>query len=202
MMTRSRAPLDEEFVEWLDQAVDSSDDDTEGPPVEEYAGWPQTTASSAEIDNLAELVVEDWDPFHLEYEEASSQCLLRVQEDMQDLSKNPLTGVHIDPVDTNRFVATMVTPSGGFFFFLLQCPGDYPMRPPSVRLINPDDGSFNANLQENGKVCLDILGTTDSSTWSPAHSIRERARRDPVSADGEAVISLAEAESKREVDKV
>ncbi|KAL1435241.1 hypothetical protein MTO96_011163 [Rhipicephalus appendiculatus] len=99
---------EEEFAPWVDMDVDSSDDETEGPPVEEYAGLPQTTASSAEIDNLTEIVLEDWDPFHLEYEEASSQCLLRVQEDMLDLSKNPLTGVYIDPVDTNRFVATMV----------------------------------------------------------------------------------------------
>ncbi|KAL1435242.1 hypothetical protein MTO96_011164 [Rhipicephalus appendiculatus] len=57
---------EEEFAPWVDMDVDSSDDETEGPPVEEYAGLPQTTASSAEIDNLTEIVLEDWDPFHLE----------------------------------------------------------------------------------------------------------------------------------------
>ncbi|KAL1484049.1 hypothetical protein MTO96_032800 [Rhipicephalus appendiculatus] len=89
---------------------------------------------------------------------------------------NPLPGVCIEPVDISRFHALMVGPSGtlyegAYFYFLLQCPRDYPMRPPRVRLMNPDVGSFHPNLHESGKVCLDILGTTDTFTWSPAHSI-------------------------------
>ncbi|KAH7935964.1 hypothetical protein HPB52_015836 [Rhipicephalus sanguineus] len=53
------------------------------------------------------------------------------------------------------------------------CPKDYPMRPPRVRLMNTDDGSvsFNPNLYKSGRVCLDILGTSDTLAWSPAHSI-------------------------------
>ncbi|KAL1452314.1 hypothetical protein MTO96_043848, partial [Rhipicephalus appendiculatus] len=120
------------------------------PPAEEDPNWPQTTASSAEVENSSELVLEDWDPVRFQKEDASPQCLLRIQEDMMDLLTNPLAGVCIEP-----------------------CPRDYPMRPPRVRLMNPpEDGILNPNLHGSGKVCLDILGTTDTSTWGPAHSIK------------------------------
>ncbi|KAL1435236.1 hypothetical protein MTO96_011158 [Rhipicephalus appendiculatus] len=47
------------------------------------------------------------------------------------------------------------------------------MRPPRVRLMNTDDQtvSFNPNLYDSGMVCLDILGTSDTFSWSPAFSI-------------------------------
>ncbi|KAL1435245.1 hypothetical protein MTO96_011167 [Rhipicephalus appendiculatus] len=175
LMTRSRAPLDEEFAPWLDTTGDSSDDETEDPSVQEYTSLQQTSASTEEIDKLSEI--DDWDPVRFEHEEASSQCLLRIQDDMLDLFENQLPGVCIQPMDISRFHVCMVGPSGtphegGCLYFLLQCPRDYPTRPPRVRLLNPDDGSCSPNLRESGKVCLDILGTTDASTWSPAHSIK------------------------------
>ncbi|KAL1435243.1 hypothetical protein MTO96_011165 [Rhipicephalus appendiculatus] len=138
-MARSRFPLDEE---WLDMAGDSSDDDTEGAPVEEPPWSPQTSASSGEMDKLSELVVQDWDPYCFMQEGASSQCLLRIQDDMLDLFENELPGVRIEAMDISRFLVLMVGPSGspyegGCLHFLLQCPPDYPTRPPRVRLMNP-----------------------------------------------------------------
>ncbi|KAL3194062.1 hypothetical protein MRX96_001967 [Rhipicephalus microplus] len=95
---------------------------------------------------------------------------------MMAFFENPLPGVHIYPLDIIRFQVWMEAPSGtphqgGIFEFLLQCPRDHPMRPPRVRLTNPDDGAINPNLRRSGKVCLDILGTTDTSTWSPTQGI-------------------------------
>lgn len=49
---------------------------------------------------------------------------------------------------------------GGFFYFLIRCPPDYPIRAPRVRLMTTGNGTvrFNPNLYKNGKVCLSILG--------------------------------------------
>ncbi|KAH7936238.1 ubiquitin-conjugating enzyme E2 Z [Rhipicephalus sanguineus] len=173
-------PLNEDFGSWMDTASDSSDNDDEldGPPVRETPEWPKTSVSSTETDKLSVLVLDGWDPVRFEHEELSSQGLLRLEDDLRDLFTNPLTGVYIETVTVGRFHVVVVGPSGtpyegGFFHFLMQCPKDYPMRPPRVRLMNTDDGSvsFNPNLYKSGKVCLDILGTSDTLAWSPAHSI-------------------------------
>jgi ubiquitin-conjugating enzyme E2 Z len=49
---------------------------------------------------------------------------------------------------------------GGFFYFVIRCPPDYPIRPPRVKLMTTGQGQvrFNPNLYKNGKVCLSILG--------------------------------------------
>ncbi|KAL1435234.1 hypothetical protein MTO96_011156 [Rhipicephalus appendiculatus] len=176
--------LDEDFGALVDTDSDSldgidTDDETEGPPVEEDTNWPLTTATSAEMKDLS-LVLDDWDPVRFELEQTSPQCLSRVLHDLMNLINNPLTGVYTTPVelDCTRIHALVVGPpgtpyEGGFFHFLMQCPPDYPMRPPRVRLMNTDDQtvSFNPNLYDSGMVCLDILGTSDTFSWSPAFSI-------------------------------
>jgi len=62
---------------------------------------------------------------------------------------------------------------GGFFYFLVWCPPDYPCVPPKVMLMTTGGGScrFNPNLYANGKVCLSILGTWSGPQWSPAQTI-------------------------------
>ncbi|XP_037275843.2 ubiquitin-conjugating enzyme E2 Z-like [Rhipicephalus microplus] len=172
-------PLIEDIAPWIDNAGDSSDtdDETGGTPVEEDPNIPQTTASSTEIDNVSELVQDDWDPTCFEHEGASAQCLLRIQDDMLDLFENPLPGVLIEAKDISRFYVAMVGPSGTTYegrllLFLLQCPPNYPTRSPRVRLLNNHGVSLGPKLCASGKVCLDILGTTDNCTWSPVHSVK------------------------------
>lgn len=62
---------------------------------------------------------------------------------------------------------------GGFFYFILRCPPDYPLSPPRVRLMTTGRGTvrFNPNLYQNGKVCLSILGTWSGPGWSSTQSI-------------------------------
>jgi len=62
---------------------------------------------------------------------------------------------------------------GGFFWFVLNCPDDYPNQPPKAKLMTTGGGGvrFNPNLYANGKVCLSILGTWQGPGWSPAQSL-------------------------------
>ncbi|KAL1435240.1 hypothetical protein MTO96_011162 [Rhipicephalus appendiculatus] len=186
---------EEEFAPWVDMEVDSSDDETDSLPEEEDPNWPQTTASSAEVEKSSELVLEDWDPCAFEKEEASPQCLLRIQDDMLDLEMNPLPGVCIQPMDISRFHVLMVGPSGTLcegddFYFLLQCPRDYPMRPPRVRLMNAGRWKLQSEPARKRQGVPRHSGHHGHVDVEPRAQHLQRARRDPVAADAAAVISL------------
>ncbi|KAH7956993.1 ubiquitin-conjugating enzyme E2 Z [Rhipicephalus sanguineus] len=121
-----------------------------------------------------------WEPTLCEYEETTPQCRLRAKRDIMDLLSDPPPGVYIAPAEHNITLidALVLGPAdtpyeGGFFHFLLQCPPDYPIKPPRVRLMNTGSGRvrFNPNLYECGKVCLSILGTWTGPAWSPAQCI-------------------------------
>ncbi|XP_046393356.1 ubiquitin-conjugating enzyme E2 Z-like isoform X2 [Ischnura elegans] len=62
---------------------------------------------------------------------------------------------------------------GGFFYFFIRVPPDYPLRPPRVKLMTTGAGTvrFNPNLYKCGKICLSILGTFAGPCWSPAQSL-------------------------------
>mmetsp|Transcript_15769 Transcript_15769/g.26347 ORF Transcript_15769/g.26347 Transcript_15769/m.26347 type:complete len:774 (+) Transcript_15769:104-2425(+) len=58
---------------------------------------------------------------------------------------------------------------GGFFYFTLIFPSNYPLSPPKVTLRTTGNGTvrFNPNLYSCGKVCLSILGTWSGPGWTP-----------------------------------
>lgn len=121
-----------------------------------------------------------WEPTPLEQGETTPQCRSRAKRDIMDLLTDPPPGVYIAPVEKNLTLmhAIVLGPAGtpyegGFFHFLLQCPPDYPIKPPRVRFMTTDAGRvrFNPNLYECGKVCLSILGTWSGPAWSPAQCI-------------------------------
>ena len=96
------------------------------------------------------------------------EAIRRIHRDLRDLIKHPLPGVVVSPdegqMDCVHALITgpFDTPyEGGFFHFLLFCPHDFPVSPPSVKLLTTGGGRvrFNPNLYQSGKVCLSILGT-------------------------------------------
>ncbi|KAH7963405.1 hypothetical protein HPB52_020967 [Rhipicephalus sanguineus] len=178
----AEGPAVSECLPLSDDAWGSSDADVQtwGPLVEEHPNCPDTAAGSEIDDKSSGRAWNYWDPLGYEDELASPYCVSRVLRDLLDLTKDPLTGVYIAAVehDITRFHVLMVGPSGtpyegGFFHFLVQCPPEYPMQPPRVRLMNTDDEtvSFNPNIYDSGRVCLDMLGTSNTPGWSPAYSI-------------------------------
>ncbi|KAH6920187.1 hypothetical protein HPB50_017619 [Hyalomma asiaticum] len=149
-----------------------------------YCNPSTTSATNPDTKSAAipsgDYAHENLDAIFFEHEEASPQCRLRVKRDIMELFSDPPPGVHIAPVEHSITVihALVLGPAdtpyeGGFFHFLVQCPPDYPMKPPHVRLMNTDAGrvSFNPNLYACGRVCLSILGTWTGPAWSPAQSL-------------------------------
>ena len=121
-----------------------------------------------------------WDPSELDGIIPTKECLKRIKADLTDLRRNPLPGIYCIPDDdiVTKSHALVVGPfdtpyEGGFFYFVINCPENYPHAPPRVKLMTTGGGSvrFNPNLYANGKVCLSILGTWSGPSWSSAQSL-------------------------------
>ncbi|XP_039290715.1 ubiquitin-conjugating enzyme E2 Z-like [Nilaparvata lugens] len=126
----------------------------------------------------------DWDPdrnkISFNNDTPPYTCTLRIKRDMMSIYDDPPPGLFVAPDEKDlTFIHALVTGTfdtpyeGGFFYFVLRCPPDYPIRPPLVKLMTTGAGKvrFNPNLYKSGKVCLSILGTWSGPAWSPAQTL-------------------------------
>lgn len=129
----------------------------------------------------------DWDPLPPNRSRTRStertptpQCIVRIKRDMMSIYNEPPPGLFVVPDERDiTLIHALITGSfdtpyeGGFFYFLVRCPPDYPICPPKVKLMTTGGGSvrFNPNLYKCGKVCLSILGTWTGPSWSPAQTL-------------------------------
>ena len=107
--------------------------------------------------------------------------ITRLLRDVKHVIKNPLTdnGIYYthDDEDLLKGYALIIGPSdtpyfGGFFFFELNYPTDYPHSPPLVKYCtNGDNIRFNPNLYTTGKVCISILNTWRGEQWTSCQTI-------------------------------
>ncbi|CAF0922475.1 unnamed protein product [Adineta ricciae] len=141
------------------------------------------SATSTAMEDVSSIMRNPWDPFHCadwDMQQPSATCLARIKRDIWSVFKDPPPGMFIAPDSENitKIHALIVGPfdtpyEGGFFYFLIRCPPDYPIRAPRCRLMTTGNNTvrFNPNLYRNGKVCLSILGTWSGPSWSPAQCI-------------------------------
>jgi len=94
-------------------------------------------------------------------------CIILFHRDMMSIYNEPPPGLFVVPDEKDiTIIHALITGSfdtpyeGGFFYFLIRCPSDYPIRPPRVKLMTTGAGTvrFNPNLYKCGKICLSILG--------------------------------------------
>jgi len=105
----------------------------------------------------------------------------RLLKDVKQIMKNPLTtnGIYYihDESDMLNGYAMIVGPEdtiyfGGFYFFELNFPYDYPHSPPKVTYFtNGNNVRFNPNLYKCGKVCISLLNTWAGDQWTSCQSI-------------------------------
>lgn len=124
----------------------------------------------------------DWDPLVADVmEKPTSLCLSRIKKDLEAIFKEPLPLIFVvpDEEDITKIHSVMSGPvntpyEGGFFYFMLKIPPNYPIQPPKVKFMTTAQGSvrFNPNLYSNGKVCLSILGTWIGPPWTCAQTIQ------------------------------
>ena len=114
-------------------------------------------------------------------ETISKETIHRLAKDITQIMKCPLNdnGIyyHHDEDDMLKGYAMIVgsedTPYfGGFYFFELTYPFDYPHSPPTIVYHTNGGGvRFHPNLYKNGKVCLSILNTWRGEQWTSCQTI-------------------------------
>jgi ubiquitin-conjugating enzyme E2 Z len=111
----------------------------------------------------------------------SKETVNRLLKDVRYIIKNPLIdqGIYYIHNDTDMLkgYAMIVGPYdtpyfGGFYFFELTYPNDYPHSPPKVNYCtNGNDIRFNPNLYKCGKVCVSLLNTWRGDQWTSCQTI-------------------------------
>jgi ubiquitin-protein ligase len=111
----------------------------------------------------------------------SKTTIKRLVKDIKEIQKKPLTehGIHYthDENDILKGYALIIGPQetpyfGGYYFFEIFYPNDYPYNPPKVKFCtNAEQVRFNPNLYENGYVCISILNTWQGDQWSSCQTI-------------------------------
>lgn len=112
----------------------------------------------------------------------SNDTVTRILSDLNSLIKKPLEneGVYIYVNEENIYnVKCLIigpddTPyQGGFYFFDINFPKNYPLEPPDVKYMTQYNRiRFNPNLYTCGKVCLSILNTWYGPSWTPCNTLR------------------------------
>jgi ubiquitin-conjugating enzyme E2 Z len=105
----------------------------------------------------------------------------RLIKDLKEIIKTPLhdNGIYYSHDETNMLkgYAMIVGPSdtpyfGGYYFFELYYPTNYPYSPPHVVFCtNAEKIRFNPNLYTTGKVCLSLLNTWRGEQWTSCQTI-------------------------------
>ena len=111
----------------------------------------------------------------------SKETIKRLVSDVKNIKKDSLESEGIyyihDDIDILKGYAMIIGPKdtpyfGGFYFFELQFPVDYPHSPPSVIYkTNGDNIRFNPNLYVNGKVCISLLNTWRGEQWTSCQTL-------------------------------
>jgi ubiquitin-conjugating enzyme E2 Z len=111
----------------------------------------------------------------------TKETITRLLKDVKQILKNPLTdqGIYYihDEEDILKGYALIIGPSdtpyfGGYYFFELSYPTDYPFSPPKVKYCtNGNNVRFNPNLYVCGKVCVSLLNTWRGEQWTSCQSI-------------------------------
>ena len=111
----------------------------------------------------------------------TKETTMRLLKDIKHIFKNPLTenGIYYvhDDSDMMKGYALIIGASdtpyfGGYYFFEIIYPCDYPHSPPKIKYCtNGNNIRFNPNLYKCGKVCVSLLNTWRGDQWTSCQSI-------------------------------
>jgi ubiquitin-conjugating enzyme E2 Z len=108
----------------------------------------------------------------------SNLATKRILSDLKIIKKNELDKHNIfvstSDDDIYSIKAMIIGPEdtpyeGGFFFFDINFPKNYPMEPPKAKFMTLNrEVRFNPNLYKCGKVCVSLLNTWQGPGWTTA----------------------------------
>lgn len=95
----------------------------------------------------------------------------RLKRELERIEKNPPSGIHCYMKDTvlDILEADLIGPSGspyenGLFKLEVKIPDNYPFEPPFFKFVTK---VYHPNIDDEGRICLDILKIPPSGNWRP-----------------------------------
>jgi ubiquitin-conjugating enzyme E2 Z len=112
----------------------------------------------------------------------TAKALRRIQQDIENILKDDIKeqGIFYEVNDSDISTGTALiigppnTPyEGGFYFFSVKFPPNYPFDPPAMCTLTQDGFTrFNPNLYREGKICLSLINTWHvGDKWSGCQSL-------------------------------
>ncbi|KAK2576932.1 hypothetical protein KPH14_005550 [Odynerus spinipes] len=99
----------------------------------------------------------------------------RLKRELSRLMENPPEGIccYSKGDTVNSLLATIIGPRGspyeaGTFQLEIEIPERYPFEPPHVKFITP---VYHPNIDNNGRICLDLLKMPPKGGWKPTISL-------------------------------
>ena len=112
----------------------------------------------------------------------TAKATKRISQDIQNVLQDDIRNQGIfyeyNESDISEGTALIIGPSdtpyeGGFYFFSIKFPPNYPFDPPAMSTLTQDGYTrFNPNMYREGKVCLSLLNTWHvGEKWSGCQTI-------------------------------
>jgi ubiquitin-protein ligase len=145
---------------------DISDDEIEEEAVNKVIKKSPSTSSSNDVSNV-----------HI-----PKETIERLLKDIKDIFMSSLEkdGIYYKHSDTNilkAYVMIVGQPDtlyfGGYYFFQINIPADYPHSPPVLEYLTNDGVTrFHPNFYKSKKVCLSMLNTWRGEQWTSCLTIK------------------------------
>jgi len=112
----------------------------------------------------------------------TTKAIRRIQQDIENIMKDDIKAqgifYEVNESDISIGTALIIGPSntpyeGGFYFFSVKFPPNYPFDPPAMCTLTQDGFTrFNPNLYREGKICLSLINTWHvGDKWSGCQSL-------------------------------
>ncbi|KAG6516380.1 hypothetical protein ZIOFF_026839 [Zingiber officinale] len=95
---------------------------------------------------------------------------LRLQKELKLLMTDPPPGVSFPSLSDNQNQSSLslLTIESCIFIVKIQIPERYPFQPPNVTFVTP---IYHPNIDNGGRICLDILNLPPKGAWQPSMNI-------------------------------
>ena len=105
----------------------------------------------------------------------AAQRASRLKKELERLRKDPPHGVtcwskedRVDSLQAQLLGAEGTPYEGGIFSLDIRIPDRYPFQPPQVQFVTP---IYHPNVDNAGRICLDVLKSQPQGSWKPAHNL-------------------------------
>ncbi|KAK9710751.1 Ubiquitin-conjugating enzyme [Popillia japonica] len=99
----------------------------------------------------------------------------RLKRELSKFEKKPPKGIWFSPKEDklNIFEASLIGPenspySDGLFKLEILIPDNYPFLPPSIKFLTK---VYHPNIDDNGRICLDLIKMPPAGNWKPTIGI-------------------------------